>query len=78
MGHLVITGASRGIGRALALELARRGHPGLVLTARDEERLTSLATELTAAGSPPRAVGRAPGPPRGCRGLRRRSAGEIR
>ncbi|MEO1233623.1 MAG: SDR family NAD(P)-dependent oxidoreductase [Myxococcota bacterium] len=74
MGHLVITGASRGIGRALALELARRGHPGLVLTARDEERLTSLATELTAAGSPPQIVAGDLGSLEAARALGRRLA----
>ncbi|QGY39117.1 SDR family NAD(P)-dependent oxidoreductase [Pseudodesulfovibrio cashew] len=39
---LVLTGASRGIGRALALELAREG-VGLVLGARDEYRLKETA-----------------------------------
>jgi short-subunit dehydrogenase len=41
----VITGASRGIGRALAIELDRRG-AHLVLAARDEDALKALAEEL--------------------------------
>ena len=41
----VVTGASAGIGAALADELARRGHP-LLLVARREERLRTLATTL--------------------------------
>jgi short-subunit dehydrogenase len=44
----LITGASSGIGEALARELAGRGH-GLTLVARGEEKLRSLADELSAA-----------------------------
>ena len=42
----VVTGASQGIGAALATELAARGH-GLIITARREEVLTDLAARLT-------------------------------
>ena len=42
----LITGASAGIGEAIARELAGRGH-GVTLVARREERLRSLATELS-------------------------------
>jgi len=41
----VVTGASQGIGEALATELAARGH-NLIITARREDVLNSLATRL--------------------------------
>jgi short-subunit dehydrogenase len=47
--RVVLTGASEGIGRALALALAAQG-ARLVLAARDRERLESLARECTARG----------------------------
>jgi short-subunit dehydrogenase len=42
----VVTGASQGIGEALATELAARGH-NLIITARREEVLNGLAARLT-------------------------------
>ena len=42
----VVTGASHGIGEALATELAARGH-NLIITARREEVLNDLASRLT-------------------------------
>ena len=44
-GWALVTGASSGIGTAIAREYARRGVP-LILTARRAERLQSLADEL--------------------------------
>jgi NAD(P)-dependent dehydrogenase (short-subunit alcohol dehydrogenase family) len=46
---VVLTGATRGIGRAAAIELARRG-ADVVLVGRDPERVKSVAEEATAAG----------------------------
>ena len=45
LGYALVTGASRGIGRAIAVELARWEVP-LILVARDEDALTALAFDL--------------------------------
>ncbi len=48
----LITGASPGIGRACALELARSG-ASVALAARNLDKLATVAAEITAAEEPP-------------------------
>ncbi|MEN8720181.1 MAG: SDR family NAD(P)-dependent oxidoreductase [Oceanococcaceae bacterium] len=47
--HIVITGASSGIGRATALLLAQQGHT-LQLLARREDELAQVCAEITSSG----------------------------
>ncbi|MEH2061298.1 MAG: SDR family NAD(P)-dependent oxidoreductase [Nostoc sp.] len=47
----LITGASRGIGRAIALELAQQGIKRLILVARDRQKLVDVANEIEALGT---------------------------
>ncbi|HEY8923679.1 MAG TPA: SDR family oxidoreductase [Polyangia bacterium] len=51
----LVTGASRGLGRAMALELARRGMP-VVLVARDADPLDRVVAEIRARGGRAHAV----------------------
>ncbi|MCH7574943.1 MAG: SDR family oxidoreductase [Candidatus Marinimicrobia bacterium] len=48
----IITGASSGLGQALAIELARYG-TNLILASRNENALKSVAADCEAAGAPP-------------------------
>ncbi len=48
----VVCGASRGLGRAIALELARRGAKKIAICARHEEDLEGLAADLVLRGIP--------------------------
>lgn len=50
MGAIIITGASMGIGRALALAWARSAGATVVLSARGEAALTSVGREVEALG----------------------------
>jgi short-subunit dehydrogenase len=52
---VVVTGASAGLGRAIALEFARHGHP-VAMIARDAARLEAAADEVKGAGGRPLAV----------------------
>jgi 3-oxoacyl-[acyl-carrier protein] reductase len=46
----LITGASRGIGKAIAIEFARQGIAHLILVARDRQKLATVATEIETLG----------------------------
>ena len=50
MTFVVLTGATRGIGRSAAIELSRQGTE-LGLVGRDPERVRSVAEEARAVGS---------------------------
>lgn len=47
---VVVTGASRGIGQATALEFAKSGARGVTITSRKKENLNMAVDELVAAG----------------------------
>ena len=46
----LVTGASRGIGKAISIELARQGIKHLILVARDRHQLAEMATEIETTG----------------------------
>lgn len=48
-GPVLITGASRGLGKSLAMEFARRGHP-VALCARGRDELERVASEVRGLG----------------------------
>jgi len=54
--HAVVTGASSGIGRLLALRFAREGAQGVGLVARRIDRLEELAEQIRRLGSRPLAL----------------------
>ena len=54
-GAALVTGASKGIGRAIALRLAREGYE-VIAVARDANELASLAAEIAAEGGKARSI----------------------
>ena len=50
---VLVTGASRGIGQATALEFARSGAEGVTITSRKPENIESAAAQLVEAGVDP-------------------------
>ena len=46
----LVTGASRGIGRAISIELAKAGIKHLILVARERQKLAEVATEIETIG----------------------------
>lgn len=52
----LVTGATQGIGQAIAEALARAGAAGLLLTGRDQARGDAVAATLSEAGAPSRFV----------------------
>ena len=48
---VMVTGATQGIGRAVAETLARSGAAGLLITGRDQKRGDAVAAELMAMGA---------------------------
>ncbi|TPJ80983.1 SDR family oxidoreductase [Mesorhizobium sp. B2-6-2] len=49
---VLVTGATQGIGRAIAETLARSGAAGLLITGRDQKRGDAVTAELAAMGTP--------------------------
>ena len=47
---ILVTGASRGIGRSIALELAKQGAQRIILVARSKQRLLDVAAEIETIG----------------------------
>src|SRR5262245_30184169 len=47
----LVTGAAQGVGRAVALELARSGVDGICLAVRDREQGENVAEQIRAIGS---------------------------
>lgn len=56
MGVALVTGGSRGIGRAIALDLARRGHPVAVNYASSAAKADQVVEDIVAAGGTALAV----------------------
>jgi NAD(P)-dependent dehydrogenase (short-subunit alcohol dehydrogenase family) len=61
---LLVTGGAQGVGRATALEAARSGAAGIVLTARNRTTGAKAAAEVEALGAPAIFVGADLGEPR--------------
>ena len=48
----LVTGSTQGVGRAVALDAARMGAGGVLITGRDEESAASVVKEVEALGAP--------------------------
>jgi short-subunit dehydrogenase len=74
--HIIITGASAGIGRELAVELGRRG-ARLTVAARSGGALDQTVKQITAAGGDALAVPTDVGDPEACRRLMDAAVGRF-
>ena len=54
----LVTGASRGIGKAIAFELAKNGVKRLLILARNQQRLAEMTIDLQLLRSEERRVGK--------------------
>ena len=49
---LLVTGSTQGVGRAIALEAARQGAAGVLITGREADGAAAVVREVEALGAP--------------------------